>query len=394
VCRRFDQYQSRATSYFRETAELDRIFDESRAANPDAAYDCLALLSGGKDSTYVLGRLVDMGLRVHAFTLDNGYLSDEAKANICRVVARLGVPHEFGRTASMNEIFVDSLRRHSNVCNGCFKTIYTLALKRANELSIPIIVTGLSRGQFFETRLTPELFESATNPLEQIDQTVLAARKAYHKVDDAVRRSIDTAFLRDGALLDEIRFVDFFRYTDVSLDEMLQYLDERLPWIRPSDTGRSTNCLINDVGIFVHKKERGYHNYAWPYSWDVRIGHKERDAALDELDDQIDEDKTRAILNEIGYTVRRASVRSSAVSLHAYYVAPDEVSDDTLRSELSRTLPQQAIPQTFTRVDAIPLTANGKVDRASLAGSRKPVARTGVVAPLGEIEKIVHDIWC
>ena len=82
---------------------------------------------------------------------------------------------------------------------------------------------------------------------------------------------------------------------------MLNYLDQRLPWIRPSDTGRSTNCLINDVGIFVHKRNEGYHNYALPYSWDVRMGHKQREAALDELNDQIDVDNVHRILQEIGY---------------------------------------------------------------------------------------------
>ena len=95
-----------------------------------------------------------MGLRVYAFTLDNGYISEQAKDNIRRVVAALGVEHEFATTPAMNAIFRDSLTRFSNVCNGCFKTIYTLGMTRARELGIPIIVTGLSRGQFFETRLT------------------------------------------------------------------------------------------------------------------------------------------------------------------------------------------------------------------------------------------------
>ena len=38
---------------------------------------CLALLSGGKDSTYVLYQLVAMGLKVLAFSLDNGFISGQ-----------------------------------------------------------------------------------------------------------------------------------------------------------------------------------------------------------------------------------------------------------------------------------------------------------------------------
>jgi len=135
----------------------------------------MALLSGGKDSTYMLGRLADMGLKVLAFTLDNGYISEQAKANIRRVVTTLGVDHVFGSTPAMNEIFVDSLKRHSNVCQGCFKTIYTLAMNTAKEKKIPFLFTGLSRGQFFETRLTEDLFREKRVDLVQIDQTVMEA---------------------------------------------------------------------------------------------------------------------------------------------------------------------------------------------------------------------------
>jgi len=397
VCERFDRYADRALDYFRNIDELSEIFRASRAAHPQAAFDCIALLSGGKDSTYALAQLVDMGLRVFAFTLDNGYLSEEAMVNIRRVVEHLGVRHEFGTTPAMREIFADSLKRHSNVCNGCFKTIYTLALKRADEMGVPIIVTGLSRGQFFETRLTPELFESESQPLATIDDTVLAARKAYHRVRDAVSKNIDTSFLRGGELLDEVRFVDFYRYSDVSLEAMLSYLDERLPWVRPADTGRSTNCLINDVGIHVHKTERGYHNYAWPYSWDVRVGHKERDEALDELNDAIDEKRVARILQEVGYRIRERSVGQATTSLTAYIVADEGFDEADYRDRLRKRLPVQAIPSSFVAVDAIPLTPNGKVDENRLrADGRqgKRVSRGQVTAPRNEIEQIVHTIWC
>ena len=122
--------------------------------------DCLHLLSGGKDSTYALYQLVERGWKVHALTLDNGFISEGAKENVRRSIADLGITHEFATTEAMNEIFRDSLDRYSNVCQGCYKTIYTIAVARARALGIPVIVTGLSRGQFFETRLVPHQFES------------------------------------------------------------------------------------------------------------------------------------------------------------------------------------------------------------------------------------------
>ena len=238
--------------------ELEELFEESKRRHA-SEHDCLLLLSGGKDSTYALCRLVDMGLSVYAFTLDNGFISDGAKENMQRVTEALGVPLEIATTPAMNAIFRDSLKRFSNVCHGCFKTIYTLSLNRAAELGIPIIVTGLSRGQMFETRLTPEMFRDSGRTAEEVDAAVLAARKIYHRVDDEVARSLDVRIFEDDRVLETVRFVDFYRYCDVDLAEIMAHLERSVPWIRPPDTGRSTNCLINDAGIYVHMRERGFH---------------------------------------------------------------------------------------------------------------------------------------
>jgi hypothetical protein len=342
----------------------------------------------------MIGRLADMGLKVLAFTLDNGYISDQAKSNIRRVVETLGVDHVFGSTPAMNEIFRDSLCHHSNVCQGCFKTIYTLSMQLARARSIPYIVTGLSRGQFFETRLTRELFTDPELDVERIDEIVLDARKAYHRVDDAVCRLLDVEAFKHDAIFDEVKFIDFYRYCPVELDEIMAYLDRRVPWIRPTDTGRSTNCLINDVGIYVHKRERGYHNYALPYSWDVRMGHKTRDAALAELDDEIDETQVARILEEVGYSVDPSRSRGGK-QLVAYYTAAEEVPEPELRHHLATTLPDFMMPSHFVRLDALPLTANGKVDRAALPalGGERPQVHSVFVAPRTKVEHDLARIW-
>jgi len=391
VCRSFESIKDHAAGYFKTEDELRAVFEKSRRSNR-SDYDCMMLYSGGKDSSYALCRLVDMGLRVHAFTLDNGYISDGAKENIRRVTEQLGVPVEFATTPAMNAIFRDSLMRFSNVCNGCFKTIYTLSMQRAHELGIPIIVTGLSRGQMFETRLTEDMFRGGRCSPEEVDAAVLAARKVYHRVPDEASRSLDTSIFADDRIFSEIRFVDFYRYVDVGLDEVYRYLAERVPWSRPKDTGRSTNCLINDVGISVHRTERGFHSYALPYSWDVRMGHKTRAAALDELDDDIDLDRVQTILEEIGYEPE--PVGSAQAVLEAYYVSDEERLERELREELAEILPGPMVPVRIGRVEAIPLTASGKVDERALAAAvhgrlpDKPYR-----APDSPVEEFLADLW-
>jgi len=135
VCHSFDEIEPQAQAWFRTEADLDRRLGSVREQHDDDI-DCLHLLSGGKDSTYALYQLVERGWRVHALTLDNGFISEGAKENVRRSVADLGITHEFATTDAMNEIFRDSLDRHSNVCQGCYKTIYTIAVARAVELGI------------------------------------------------------------------------------------------------------------------------------------------------------------------------------------------------------------------------------------------------------------------
>jgi amino acid adenylation domain-containing protein/non-ribosomal peptide synthase protein (TIGR01720 family) len=394
LCHGFKNYRQKTRAYFRNLKDLTKKIETSR--NPDSDYDCMMLLSGGKDSTYALCRLVDLGFKVYAFTLDNGYISEEAKANISRVVEALGVDHAFATTPAMNEIFVDSLKRFSNVCNGCFKTVYTMAMKQAREMKLPFIITGLSRGQFFETRLTEELFQADEIDSDNIDQTILQARKAYHRIDDAVNRLLDGSCFQNDAIFEEVQFLDFYRYCDVSLEEMLSYLENKAPWIRPSDTGRSTNCLINDAGIYVHKKERGFHNYAFPYSWDVRMGHKTRDAALAELNDKIDEAGVHRMLNEVGYSLKNNDLaEETSERLVAYFVGSSDIDGATLRQKLSRLLPGNMVPSYFVQLDEMPLTSNGKLNSDALPAPRDPVTQseTEYTAPRGEAEALLTEIW-
>ncbi|MEY2958684.1 MAG: hypothetical protein RLZZ01_1252, partial [Actinomycetota bacterium] len=225
------------------------------------------------------------------------------------------------------------------------------------------------------------------------DRTVMQARRAYHRTSDAVTRLLpeQRVFERgDLAVLDEIRYVDFYRYVDVELAEMYEFLEQRAPWVRPADTGRSTNCLVNVVGIHVHRTERGYHNYAEPYSWDVRLGHKTRDEALEELDDPVDQAEIDRMLAEIGYQPKRTEV------LTAWYQTADgqplDASD--VRAHLRELLPARAVPAAYVHVDELPLASSTKLDVGALPPpSRTDTGSRQYAAPETPTEAIAADVW-
>ncbi len=82
-----------------------------------------------------------------------------------------------------------------------------------------------------------------------------------------------------------------------------------------------------------------------------------------------------------------------SLTLVAYVVAPVELADETLRAQLGQTLPDYMIPAAWVRLEALPLTANGKVDRAALpAPDRAGGARRADPAAT-ELERQLVAIW-
>ena len=393
-CRAYARYRAEVARYFRTPEDLQKVLGKVREVGEGRPQDCIVLTSGGKDSTYMLYRLVrEFGMRPLVFTLDNGYISETALENARTACADLGVELHVAQTPHMNTIFADSLRRHANVCDGCFKTVYTLSMSLARARGIGTIVTGLSRGQLFETRLADTFAAREFDP-DRIDAWVMEARKAYHHIDDAVYQLLETDLFRNEAIFDSIHFVDFYRFVDVGLDDLYRYLTAETVWKRPADTGRSTNCLINDAGIYVHKKTRGFHNYSLPYGWDVRLGHKRRESAMKELDDEIDVGNVRRILREVGYEMPLEDALSEK-RLAAWYAARGAVNPADLRAHLAATLPAYMVPSYLVPLPELPLTVNGKVDRAALPDPRqaRQASASAFVAPSTEAERRLAAIW-
>jgi non-ribosomal peptide synthetase component E (peptide arylation enzyme)/acyl carrier protein len=80
------------------------------------------------------------------------------------------------------------------------------------------------------------------------------------------------------------------------------------------------------------------------------------------------------------------------------YVVPErdaQVSSTSLRRLLKDELPDYMIPQTFVTLAALPLTANGKIDRRSLPdpGTLRPQLDTPYEAPKTAVEESLARIW-
>jgi amino acid adenylation domain-containing protein/non-ribosomal peptide synthase protein (TIGR01720 family) len=122
---------------------------------------------------------------------------------------------------------------------------------------------------------------------------------------------------------------------------------------------------------------------------------------LGRMDGQVKIRGFRVELGEIEAALRQApGVAECAVvarddsgdlRLVAYVVGGADA--EALRALLRRDLPEYMVPAAFVRMDALPLTANGKLDRRALPAPEAAAAGDGFVAPRTPAEELVASIW-
>jgi hypothetical protein len=332
-CRRYQQDRERSEAWFSEAAYLVRLLTQL-PRDERAQFDCMLLYSGGKDSTYALYKLVEMGLSVTTFTLDNGFISARALDNIDRVTKKLGVTHLTLKPAGVGETIRNSLSRFSTPCMGCFRSLLDHALTRADKLGVRFIVTGLSRGQIMQERLEWFHMRNIYDPVE-IEAWLEDGRRVYHQSPGF--SGLNQWNVKHDEVLDRIKVVDFYRYTPVRRQEILAFLMEKDDvWRKPDECGFcSTNCLINDPGIALHKHQKGWHSYEGSNAWEVRLGHNPREDAVLELA-SVDPEVANATLSDLGLPTlpTEPDLRKSVVCR----IAP-RVTDAAVRSYLDAVVP-------------------------------------------------------
>lgn len=108
-------------------------------------YDCIIGVSGGVDSSYALSVLHEQGVRVLAFSVDNGYNDPKADENIMRLVEGMKVPFirytiDLKRFAELQMAFIKAGQKNAEIPTDHILMAATYEI--ANRYGIKTIVSG------------------------------------------------------------------------------------------------------------------------------------------------------------------------------------------------------------------------------------------------------------
>ena len=100
-------------------------------------------------------------------------------------------------------------------------------------------------------------------------------------------------------------------------------------------------------------------------------------------------------VNSINQSVVIASEKNGAKYLIAYYVSEVVLSKKEIQAALSKMVPDYMLPSYYIELDAIPLTANGKVDKKTLPEvNETDLIKEEYAAPATQNEIVLASVWC
>ncbi|MCK4258834.1 MAG: amino acid adenylation domain-containing protein, partial [Halanaerobiales bacterium] len=392
VCQDLNKYKKYAEQYFKTMDNLETAINDANQ-DKNAKYDCLLLYNGGKGAGYALYHLVERGLNVLALTYDNGYFTKSDLENIKKATSKLGVDHAVLTHKNSDQILKESLKSAHTVCRGCFHASSSIAGEYAYKNGIPAVVGAtLSRGQIIENKLYM-FFQLGIFDEKELEKEVAKLQKSAMNIDKNIFNYLDIDEINDGTIYNQVKFIDFYRYCDVTNEEIISYLNNKDSYwnSRKNFAVYSTNCPLKQVGDYGHLQTKGYHYYGSATSWEKRLGHISLENVKEDLECTVTQKGYESFLKKMGLQEPKSSEKNEKY-LCAYLVSELDMTTSELRDYLSGQLPGYMIPSYFVQMDKIPLTPNGKIDRKALPRPEIK-AREGYEAPGNEIEEKLAEIW-
>lgn len=241
-----------------EPLGADRFREDLQSASLGGSKAIIVPLSGGRDSTYVLYKTVEVvPYKVYAYNFDNGFMSDIAKRNIEAVTTKLKVPlirvkshlhYKTRRQFLKLNLQKTPLHFLYSLCYGCPNTIWGGATRAANGLGASIIISGESKTedaiykkyhlQILNLNMANKLKLLIKNPF--LYPFALSLNSIFQKMYQYPKTN--------KSKIKVIKFFDYFNYDEKLI---LQTVQENLDWIPNYDSAWRFDCEIHSLVLQI-----------------------------------------------------------------------------------------------------------------------------------------------
>ncbi len=230
-------------------------------------YDAVAGLSGGKDSVFVLYELIHKyKLKVKAFTLNNGFLSDLARENIDKVVREFGVEHEyidFDETL-MKNFYRATMKKWLVPCIACSYAGYASMISYATGVNAGMCIHGRSPEQMFRmygSDVFSVILDAGLKRADEVDLQSLYANALEaidSKLDRELMKEVKSMLFKDVRNDDFREFVAYFLYHRYNEKEIIDFLSCNTTWDVGSVTEYSHyDCDIHNAAKYIYQELEG-----------------------------------------------------------------------------------------------------------------------------------------
>lgn len=307
ICNFCNNYE-KIKNKIKDDEYLEKLFKERiERVRGKHKYDVALGISGGKDSVYVLHQLVNKyNLKVMTFTMNNGFLTAEAKKNINQIVNDYKVEHEYIEFDSklLQRVYHYSMSHFLVPCIACSYIGYAAMISYATKIDAGMCIHGRSPEQMLRY-YGDDVFTNFVNlGLKRVDEIDIVQNyinllnSVKEKVDENIFNDIkNIAF--DGVKDNDFReFVPYFLYHKYDEKEIVKYLKENTKW-NPPEEYNHYDCEIHNAAKYIYQCAEGRPHKLPEISVLVRMEKITREDGIKLLEREVIKDKPKEELKKL-----------------------------------------------------------------------------------------------
>lgn len=286
ICHFYEGHQETLKDY----ENLQKFFQsrvdaaKEEAKKRGSRYDCIVGLSGGKDSTYIIYQLKKRyGMRVLAFSLNNGFATEYGRKNIQNALDKLNVDHiqVTVNEETLRQYYTASVRLFKNFCSVCFHLMHYYSFLLAKQNDVPLIVNGRTKGQVLQGVAA----ERGIEPFEISHSLKEFEYQMFGRIVDKLDGHSCLDLLNDV----KAEALSYFMYHNISEEEVMVFLEKEIGWQRPSVGIPHADCWAHPIAEKMSLEKHGYPVRTGELAVLVRAG----DITKEEAGQMLEEDRSR-----------------------------------------------------------------------------------------------------